>query len=293
MKLLLKIIDNIATSYEFDQQTKEIRVTFPLEVFYKSYFGTPAKQPYWNKTVEKLTLEICQKWELAGDTTGAITFKEGKNLIHESRINFKGKSFAKKHIDAISNYLQEQYENRPKVLIASKSQIKLEAARTALNEFTLFTEPMGYEMCSYVPNQPIGLEEIRNGAQNRANGLLRMRKNKHIISVENGIIELQEANVDLAVVIVIDELGRQVTLTSEPVTIPREYWDEYQKSCNQEVTFGAFLATKVGSNPTDPHSWLTNGVQSRQSLLEKAIIDAIRLHETTYQKPFFSIPQTE
>ena len=97
-----------------------------------------------------------------------------------------------------------------KVLVASSSKLKLDAAKVALDAAVC----KAVEVPSMVADQPLGLEITQHGAKNRMWGLLDASEGTldewdYAVSIENGIVkgmsgEEMETWFDLAVVIVRD-----------------------------------------------------------------------------------------
>jgi non-canonical (house-cleaning) NTP pyrophosphatase len=131
-----------------------------------------------------------------------------------------------------------------------------------------------------VHEQPIGRNEIKLGATNRAVRALQIRSDAIIsFGIESGIeyIEERQVWVDVACVIAIirinDENSTQIEKWSQSLVIPSEWAVESVK--NPDATY-ANIAQQMNKdlkdmNVKDPHSFLTQGTKSRSDYLKEAI----------------------
>ncbi len=81
-----------------------------------------------------------------------------------------------------------------KVLVASRNPVKLRACQQAFTHvFPLETQEVtGIEVKSGVSAQPSGIEETRQGAQNRVQALLQSRFNAdYYVGIEGGITQIE------------------------------------------------------------------------------------------------------
>lgn len=169
-----------------------------------------------------------------------------------------------------------------RVLLGSNSKIKKSAVISAFGE--TLEELVCYPSTSGVPEQPIGLDQTREGAFNRAVDAQRnMGKDyDYTIGIENGIWETTESWVDGACICVLprgwegdlstalantdqsDEgssRSQPVFLWSDVIIVPPVEQRPFPVGPN-----GEWSALK------DPHAVLTNGTRPRMEFLRAALV---------------------
>jgi len=162
-----------------------------------------------------------------------------------------------------------------KVFVASKSTIKIEAARSAVSQRYPYAEIIveGIDVPSGVSPQPHGLDETTVGAQNRLahlEALHPLTDTDILISIENGLVLQGGRYHDIGVVIIKTlEVGTQIGYTRK-VTIPKKAVKKAQKR-GPDTNYGDILAEQHNKSwiAKDPHRFLT-GIP-RKKFLEEAL----------------------
>ena len=165
-----------------------------------------------------------------------------------------------------------------KIIVGTKSIHKIEAVKQALKIVGVEAEVTGAKTYSGQNEQPVGFEETFLGAMNRANSVWRGNKDATVIGIESGIFRFNRHNkitLDIAVIIILTPDERQIVTTSTGIQFPEEYVDEALKSGFKTTTVGSIIAKKLGGDPTDPHSVLTNGKITRTQTLVDALVRAL------------------
>ena len=128
---------------------------------------------------------------------------------------------------------------------------------------------------SNVPNQPRSAQ-IELGARNRSHGAriaLGVGGTAYFVGIENGLRHKRGSNnteEDVAVISILCPEDTELLGTSIAVEIPEDI-RLTTLARGPSVTWGEVLAEKYGCDPKDPHSFVTNGVYSREGLLQMAI----------------------
>jgi len=162
-----------------------------------------------------------------------------------------------------------------RVAVCSKSPIKLDAARTAIDRLDIDRDGLvvvGVDAPSGIADQPIGLSVIASGAANR------LAKGKELeaeadvwISMENGLAWWGGPWVDIAVVKVeLAETKTVGTATSVGVEVSEALMVEATRP-GKTVGKAVVDRMKGDGDHRDPHSELTGGCCSRAELLSDAI----------------------
>ncbi len=104
-----------------------------------------------------------------------------------------------------------------KVVIGTVNPAKVGAAKTVLADYS-FLEPLELEARSVpsgVPEQPLGLEQIRTGALNRAKAAFAAEAPCDLaIGIESGILWLEEEAIDIALCVIYD--GQRLNFGTTP-----------------------------------------------------------------------------
>lgn len=175
-----------------------------------------------------------------------------------------------------------------KVIVASKSNIKLNAVKEAVaavyDEYNYTIS--GVDSVSGVNNQPYGYDQITEGAQNRLNSChenipLNDQDTICCIAIENGVIRINSIFYDIACIIVENySTGEVYTSFSTTVEIPREIVYKVVES-NYEKTVGDIIDP---NNSKDPHSILTNFILCRKDILRQALVSSLSQLENKNKK---------
>lgn len=166
-----------------------------------------------------------------------------------------------------------------KVLVGSTSGHKLDAVRETFKEVYPGTQitVKGVEAISGVNEQPVGLEEIFQGAQNRLQEAKRLAQEVYdfAVGIENGILPVEagarEIWFDVGLVIVENKRGQQSFSLSPGVVFPSWAVEEARKRGFATTTVGTVIFEKIGGERTDPQSVLTSRLVSRTEMLKQAL----------------------
>lgn len=163
-----------------------------------------------------------------------------------------------------------------KVIVGSTSAHKIEAVKEALLRLGVEAEVMGVETRSTVNEQPMGFEQMVDGAWSRVWGALygqggNYTTNPTAVGIENGLLYYCGITIDIAVVIVYCK-GREYVATSSGVRFPDDSRVKSQL-LGFKTTAGEIIAAELGGDKTDPHKTLTYGRVSRKEML----IEGVRL----------------
>ncbi len=190
-----------------------------------------------------------------------------------------------------------------RIVVGTKSQIKLEAVLSAFNLFgmsakivlefsdTTDNEILGVSSSSGVPEQPWDVQTVV-GAQNRAHagkerGLLRDDADMSF-GIESGVfIERPSSSLmciftpalylDKAIVIV-RRGEREYLGSSAGIQFPTEYVEETKRRIlagEKDLTVGKVIAEKLGGDHADPYATLTQGRVTRTATLIPGISIAL------------------
>ena len=184
-----------------------------------------------------------------------------------------------------------------KVCIGSQNPTKINAVELAFKKVFKNFKLFNISANSEVSNQPIGFDEIIQGAVNRATQALKFLKNKKIneslllgIGLESGLVEIPQANskyMDFQYCAIIDE-NKYITLGSgNAFEHPKSVIDEVLTKENAEVGFiiGRLANNMDLKNTGGAISFLSKNIISRTDILANAVICALlpRINEELYR----------
>jgi len=159
--------------------------------------------------------------------------------------------------------------------LGSASAIKAAAVREACRRLGIEAFVVPREAPSGVRTQPVGREETRRGARNRALAAQRSFAGSFGIGVENGIVREHDRWYDLAAVVIIAPDGREHVTWSGAVLVPDAFVERAEERGFDRMTVGAAIAEAYGSAPDDPHAALTDGRRTRMEFLADAATAAV------------------
>lgn len=163
------------------------------------------------------------------------------------------------------------------IVLGSTSSHKLDAVRKACERLGITASVSGVKTSSGQNAQPLGFEETFNGALTRAISA-RAQKDAMAVGIENGIFRFcgqKVASFDIAVIVLITTDNRHIVTTSAGMVFPEEYVKIAETQGFESSTVGAVIAGFFGSDPADPHSILTKGKVSRETILIDALVLAL------------------
>lgn len=172
------------------------------------------------------------------------------------------------------------------IAIGTMSECKIAAAGRAITSAGLQArvQLIGTKTSSGVPEQPLGFEEIRQGALRRALGALEnVSDAQFALGIENGLVDIGAMGplIDLAVVVLIERspsmlhmLSTAIYTTSTGVPCDPKYFRQSYDTVRTK-TVGAFIAEEMGCDGTDWHAHLSGGYLLRSNILEQAVLGAL------------------
>lgn len=172
-----------------------------------------------------------------------------------------------------------------KFTLGSSSGLKMNALMSACERIGVVADIATSAVESGVNSQPYGLEETNRGALNRAEGAQMCDPNSVAVGIENGLILLGDAHVDLAVVVVLLPSGEKIIGTSTGIQFPNDAVEAARKAGFSSTTAGQIIAQETGASSTDPHSTLTSGYVKRQDALTDALIGVLSQTLRVRQEP--------
>jgi len=170
-------------------------------------------------------------------------------------------------------------EKEINIALGSTSQHKIEAVKQACQQLGLMASVVGVKAASGQNEQPVGLNETYQGALSRAQGAKTQNPEAIAIGIESGIFITENKEnpltIDFAVIVVLTPDNRCIVATTPGVVFPEDCVAIAKERGFATATTGSVIAEKLGGDPTDPHSTLTNGVVSRTQTLVAGLIIAL------------------
>lgn len=169
------------------------------------------------------------------------------------------------------------------IFVASTSPHKIAATReAAVIAYPGTLHVVGYKAASEINEQPVGQAETLLGANNRMRNLKVMiggTRYDVLIAMENGINEIPSDQggiwMDTGLVIAEDMNGRRGIAQCIGVPFETMDVDEARRNGFETTTVGSVYAKRKGTEATDPHRGLTNGLVTRMEGLKQAVLAAI------------------
>lgn len=162
-----------------------------------------------------------------------------------------------------------------RIIVGTKSALKIEAVKAAVDILGLEASVVGVETSSGVNPQPVSGVETRFGAENRTKRAHATDPGAYAIGIENGLVTKEDGTtVDVAYVMIITPTDGIAALFSEGVPVPRELVKASLESC-QLVTAGDLEAKRSGCPGDDPHRVWSGGKTDRKTILTEAITRAL------------------
>ncbi len=169
-----------------------------------------------------------------------------------------------------------------KVVVGTTNSSKLLAVKKA---WTLMgdAEIIGVSVSSDVPEQPMGMYEILEGALNRALSAYDIMGGDYSVGIEAGYIPLNSLLLDVQVVIILDRDNRVTVGFSPAFQVPQEAL-RYQ-------SLGDYMAYLTGRKNINREigaiGYFTKGAVTRTDLTYNAVIMALvpRLNSEYYGEP--------
>jgi len=166
-----------------------------------------------------------------------------------------------------------------KIIAGSTSEHKLNAITETFREVYPNVQIIvnGVKTASEVNEQPVGFEEIFQGACNRLEETKRLVQEAYdfAVGIENGVFSVETGKraiwFDVGLVIIEDKDGRQGYGLSSGIEFPQKYVDKAKEAGFETTTVGEIIAKEMGGDKTDPQSILSQGLVSRREMLKQAL----------------------
>jgi non-canonical (house-cleaning) NTP pyrophosphatase len=163
------------------------------------------------------------------------------------------------------------------IVIGSSSPQKLQALVDACRKLGIEASISTRDTNSRQNAQPVGYEETLNGALNRASQA--WGNGEHlVIGIESGIFRFgfyTPVTLDMAIIVIIKPDLDRIVMNSAGIQFPEEYVRIAEERGFKTTTVGSVIAERLGGDPADPHSTLTNGKVTRKALLTEALVAAL------------------
>jgi len=152
--------------------------------------------------------------------------------------------------------------------LSSGSEIKVRASELAAGILRLLVELRTHKSRSRVSEQPVGLDEMLEGAINRAvEALAQLKDAWVIITIENGKEEILGVVYDTPLVYIRCRNQLSMEAWGLPFPIPSWLWEKVVKNNSQ-------IGDQIPGANHDPMAFFTNGVLDRAEICAWAIVMA-------------------
>lgn len=164
------------------------------------------------------------------------------------------------------------------IAVASQSVKKIQPVKEAfLHSFPDYENIVsGFSTASWINEQPAWYEETRLWAWNRLQNLKNSTTADYYISIENGIIPIEDKRYDVWHIIIESMKWEIREVFTQKVEFPTKAV-EIAKKIGFDITtvWKALHELDNTIDNTDPHSKLTNWVYSRKQLIYDALIKGL------------------
>lgn len=161
-----------------------------------------------------------------------------------------------------------------KIVIGTTSDLKIRAVKEAFRILKIEPEIITEKSDSEVPDQPFGIEQIIQGAENRAKNAFKSTEADLAIGIENGIIRLEQANkwMETLAVAVVSSDGKTSIGLGSAYPVP-DWAVETIKSENTEM--GKVIQKLDPNLEKDPISYFSGGRIKREETITQAVVSAM------------------
>lgn len=173
-----------------------------------------------------------------------------------------------------------------KIVIGTTSDLKIRATKEAFRILKIEPDIITEKSDSEVPDQPFGIEQIIQGAGNRARNALKSTSADLGIGIENGIIRIEQADkwMETLAVVVASNDGKISVGLGSAYPVP-DWAVEIIKQDDTEL--GKVIQ---GLNPDlekDPINYFSNGNIKREETITQAVVSTMLefLNADKYSKP--------
>ncbi len=162
-----------------------------------------------------------------------------------------------------------------RIVLGTTSRHKIDAVREACKKADIVAEVFGSSAESFQNEQPVGYDATYAGAFARADQARHRDTSAIAIGIESGISFEGGIWNDFAVIVVLEPISRKtIVAETEPFEFPERYVREAEAIGFKTTTVGSVIAKHTRCDPTDPHSFLSDGKVSRSDLLTDALVEA-------------------
>jgi len=182
--------------------------------------------------------------------------------------------------------------DRLEICVGSSNPVKINAVSSTFNdvlralgmEKDILVE--GHDVASGVPNQPIGLGVIYNGAKNRANAVMEIGRYDYYVGLEAGIYHLGDQFIDLQFCVIIDNEGWSTVGHGGGFTYPKDVIRDVM--AGEEV--GEIFARMSGNGDIKKQEgaigMLSRGILNRTEFSKQSVLMALipRISPSFYMK---------
>ena len=171
------------------------------------------------------------------------------------------------------------------VAVGSTNPVKVNAVRRAFRIYCT-ADVRGVEAESGVPPQPLGFNEVVEGAFNRACNARRLLDADYGVGVEAGLVDTGVERVELQVAVIVDRRGWVSIGFSQGFPLPSQWVHEVEK----RVELGIIASRETGRSDIGEKlgiiGYLTQGLVTRTDLTFNAVVMALvpRLNTSLYRK---------
>lgn len=160
-----------------------------------------------------------------------------------------------------------------KILVGSKNNVKVQAAKEAFSKYFEDLEVEGLEVDSGVPKQPVGKETFE-GAKNRVKNLQKKGKADFYIGIEGGIFRVYGRHFSAGVVCISD--GKRYSFgISSFFPLPKEVIEEVKKGKELGEVMDLLLQRENIKQNEGAIGVFTKGRISRKELYIQPIVCAL------------------
>ncbi len=154
-----------------------------------------------------------------------------------------------------------------KIVIGTKSELKIRALKNALVEFEIESEILSLNTHTGVPDQPFGFLETITGAKNRAMESFQKENPDMAFGIENGLIEIEGDYFDIACIYIKTKDDESVSYSSGYFT-PKWVIKEIKE---KNIEYSDITKRLSGNSEKDPLKYFSEGKLKREELLTEAI----------------------
>jgi inosine/xanthosine triphosphatase len=173
------------------------------------------------------------------------------------------------------------------VAVGSENPTKLDPVKEIFSKHFADVKVVGVKVVSGVPDQPIGEDQIYEGALNRAKRALEKVKNADYgIGIEGGLSEKSYGWFENSLTVIIDKEGNMGVGSSSGLVLPNIVIDKINAGKNLEEAIDEIFGTEKIGEGIGMFGIMTNGVVTRSAGVSHSVAFALArfLHKDIYEK---------